>query len=662
MKVRIKSLPVANNGLKVENDNYEMLSPDTLLLKGEKHKNGGTKVQFGPTVVEAEAGETISIDESGNAVIMGNLTIPGSKKKFKEVAKEIGKEEAKYNKQLDKGIELVNNSNPYDGFEIFSFNSGKVLTDAALIKDREISQKKELLSQLQNRILETAEQTGKSPEKIVNSFEKGGTLQKYQEGGNIERLKGDIQRAAIINEIDPNILMTLVGVESGYDTQARSNKGALGAMQMMPATAKQYGIKESELRSTDPNVQQKVVMAAARHFKDLLKQNNNDYTLALAAYNGGQGAVNFVKEKTGKESITGEDWLSFMQDRRETAPTKKSSAWQNETFNYVNKIQGKPEESVFAPSINYIGENKLRPDLTSSEQLINIPSFAPDPNEVPDMQGLAQQTTRPIQPNELGVLGGSDETISTNTPRDYQPAEVKPITNRLGLQDFMGELAALTDRPDYVPGQSFEPQLYQPYQVSFQDRLNKNNSTFRAISQQLTNNPEALSVIAAQKYEADNNVLAEEFRTNQAISNQVTNQNTELLNQSQLQNLQLEDLQQQRQAQAKGITEDRKMQALSSISNKVNQNKALNNSLRMYENFSNFKMDESGQLLYAGPDPVSLIGMGDGSSASDPYKKTMTTRDAQGNVKNTREFSPSEIDKQIQFWNLQKQRRSGISS
>jgi len=73
-------------------------------------------------------------------------------------------------------------------------------------------------------------------------------------------------------------------VSSEFDPLARSSKGAQGLMQLMPATAKRYGI--SDLR--DPY---QSLRAGAAHLRDLLDQYEGNVTLALAAYNAGSGAV-----------------------------------------------------------------------------------------------------------------------------------------------------------------------------------------------------------------------------------------------------------------------------------------------------------------------------------------------------------------------------------
>ena len=87
--------------------------------------------------------------------------------------------------------------------------------------------------------------------------------------------------------VDPELVEALVSVESGFNTHAISSKGARGLMQLMPATAKRYGMKnEQELHHPAKNIDMGV-----RHLKDLLNLHNGQVTLAIASYNAGQGAV-----------------------------------------------------------------------------------------------------------------------------------------------------------------------------------------------------------------------------------------------------------------------------------------------------------------------------------------------------------------------------------
>jgi soluble lytic murein transglycosylase-like protein len=75
----------------------------------------------------------------------------------------------------------------------------------------------------------------------------------------------------------------VVAVESGYQANAVSPKGAIGLMQLMPATARELG--------ADPKIVEQNVDAGTRYLRDLLLKYDNHAYHALAAYNAGPGAV-----------------------------------------------------------------------------------------------------------------------------------------------------------------------------------------------------------------------------------------------------------------------------------------------------------------------------------------------------------------------------------
>lgn len=84
--------------------------------------------------------------------------------------------------------------------------------------------------------------------------------------------------------LSPDLIKAVALVESGLDPNAVSPKGALGLMQLMPDTARQYGVEDPF--DPDQNLQ-----AGATHLRRLLDEFGGDLSLALAAYNAGSGAV-----------------------------------------------------------------------------------------------------------------------------------------------------------------------------------------------------------------------------------------------------------------------------------------------------------------------------------------------------------------------------------
>lgn len=98
-----------------------------------------------------------------------------------------------------------------------------------------------------------------------------------------ERRFGEfIASAAERNGVSPRLLQAVIKVESNFAHRARSRKGAMGLMQLMPTTARQYDVDNPY----DPRAN---IDAGARHLRMLL--DRFDLSLALAAYNAGEAAV-----------------------------------------------------------------------------------------------------------------------------------------------------------------------------------------------------------------------------------------------------------------------------------------------------------------------------------------------------------------------------------
>jgi len=84
--------------------------------------------------------------------------------------------------------------------------------------------------------------------------------------------------------VPAQLIHSIIKVESNYNPRAVSHKGARGLMQLMPATAKQYGVKDI----FDP---MENIEGGVRYLRDLMKLYDKNTNLVLAAYNAGQSAV-----------------------------------------------------------------------------------------------------------------------------------------------------------------------------------------------------------------------------------------------------------------------------------------------------------------------------------------------------------------------------------
>ena len=93
-----------------------------------------------------------------------------------------------------------------------------------------------------------------------------------------------INDAAKRYNIDPALVHAVISAESSYNPGARSPKGAIGLMQLMPDTARRYSV--SNIWDPVQNIH-----GGVRYLADLLRMFNNDHRLAVAAYNAGEKAV-----------------------------------------------------------------------------------------------------------------------------------------------------------------------------------------------------------------------------------------------------------------------------------------------------------------------------------------------------------------------------------
>lgn len=97
-------------------------------------------------------------------------------------------------------------------------------------------------------------------------------------------LHGLIAAASEAHALDPALVHAVIMVESAYDAGAISPKGARGLMQLMPATARRFGVR-------DPHDATQNLAGGTRYLRYLIDLFAGDLTLALAAYNAGENAV-----------------------------------------------------------------------------------------------------------------------------------------------------------------------------------------------------------------------------------------------------------------------------------------------------------------------------------------------------------------------------------
>jgi soluble lytic murein transglycosylase-like protein len=102
--------------------------------------------------------------------------------------------------------------------------------------------------------------------------------------GNRLKYNDMIAKAAAKHQMDPRLLHAVIQAESAYNSHAVSSAGAVGLMQLMPDTAKRYGVLDRH--DAEQNID-----GGTRYLKDLMAMFNSDLRLVVAGYNAGEGAV-----------------------------------------------------------------------------------------------------------------------------------------------------------------------------------------------------------------------------------------------------------------------------------------------------------------------------------------------------------------------------------
>lgn len=93
-----------------------------------------------------------------------------------------------------------------------------------------------------------------------------------------------VHQAATRSQVDPKLIHAIIQAESDYNPNAVSNKGAMGLMQLIPATAQRFGVE-------NPFDPKENIEGGVSYLRHLLNLFDGDLTLSLAAYNAGENSV-----------------------------------------------------------------------------------------------------------------------------------------------------------------------------------------------------------------------------------------------------------------------------------------------------------------------------------------------------------------------------------
>lgn len=230
--------------------------------------------------------------------------------------------------------------------------------------------------------------------------------------------------------VDPDIFERQIRQESGFNQFARSPKGALGLTQFMPATGRRYGLtKRRDFFDPDRSLD-----AGARHMRDLLDANNNDYDLALAAYNAGQEAVNkhggippYKETRNYIRTIRGSiarqpNPLSGIEDLIETSTSQPDATAIKQAASPLEGIEDLLEPSGQQPVAPTFQPQEMPLGAIATPQAGSYP-IEPAPGAAPPPQ-MPQNAQPNIYDLFSDVLGLSPD--AQQLPPDLEPIEAGP--------------------------------------------------------------------------------------------------------------------------------------------------------------------------------------------------------------------------------------------
>lgn len=139
-----------------------------------------------------------------------------------------------------------------------------------------------------------------------------------------------IAEHALLNGVRPDLVRAVVQVESAYNPLARSPKGALGLMQLMPETIRAFGVRNAFNPAEN-------VRAGVAYLRQLLDRYQNNEELALAAYNAGPGAV----DKHGQTVPPYAETRNYVAQINQMAGTRPIAARDNRIYKVTEVVDGR---------------------------------------------------------------------------------------------------------------------------------------------------------------------------------------------------------------------------------------------------------------------------------------------------------------------------------
>lgn len=665
-------IPLEGN---IKRISYNPFIGETVQLEGPSHERGGMLVAKADNgmdisdanIVEAEGGETATDMKDGSTVIYGDLYVPGSRKKFKTVAEDISKKEEKQSKLIkmeSKKLERLDVQNPLDKLEL---ETHKLNIRGATMKQKELAQEKEHLASLQEAINQTADEQnldasalaeGKIRKAKKSSTAKYGIKIKAEESDRIyERDDNALQRRLNYlkgmwqnsphSEMLRNLYNNTVGLmdyEGDYvGGVAPAVGGVKGVAKGASKTISKQLLKEQQIMA---NLVKAPGGLSKQYPKGVPKQpkltgskpqyqiiNGKMYEVPV------NNPTNIPWKEIGGAAALGLGAYGLLQlgDQEQeyiNYPSRTIPDF-NQKYDFYPPYDGQEEQevnqliSVERPAVDSnvtsggttggqrgtgSSGRKSTSNTSNNKGMVVAPDVELEEIPIDDKMEMIQTKDPTLTVDNLPTKNNKFEwfdALSSLVPY-FKGSDVED----LDPSQIMGELAALSDRPEPVWAQTIQPDLASPYEISLQDQKNEVIAQSRAAQRMAGNNPAAQAIIAAQTSDALNKIQGEEFRINQGMKDKTFGENRERLNQTRFQNLQILDNLYTRQEQAKSKTKETLRNALNSISDKYLKNRFENKTLAIYENLYDYRFDDKGRAWYRGR-PASFNMEGGDSGMRD---------------------------------------------
>lgn len=625
-------------------------------FKGKTHAEGGIGIEFGGKVAEIEHGEVGYVDNEGSLNIFGKMKVPGTNKSFKKAAKDMAKAELKVDKKRGYYSQILNNSDNTDDYQDSAISTAKVMLKSLDNQAQQIKQDKEALASYQNLVLALA---GKDE----NMMKYGGRMQMAEGGG--------------IDPNDPKSVQAIIDKYSG-------GKAPLKAEDFIEVS-KKYGVPLDLMLAQA--IQESAIgtkgMATRSHNIFNIKNNGNTGRLTDQG-SWKQGLENYAKlirdeYTTDGKTVDVGTLLStdFKRPKKGGFYAEEKGAYTGRLRTLIQEINPNASYQYSSASNNAAGDpgDEFKQFKGKDGKQYNSPAPTQDKpvsNTPPDTSAL---DFKPKYEQIVKIDGTKD------TP--YGPAQKDPTQFRdqvnigtgdrkrgwlspLAIEQIAPEfLTVATNKKQAVPQLSYQPELKQTFDISYQLGRNENQSSFNQVAKiaENTGNVDALSALAANSYKANEQYNMQEVQGNAQQKLGVYGQNVDTLNDAKLKNLQFIDSQQTKQAAADYNTWKTDIAAFTSMAGKEQKNKLENKTYNAYANlFKHYGFDKKGKVTFNPDDVVTRFNEGESQQFGllaaqkglkdimEAGSKTATTYDKDGNVKKVTSID-ADLEEFNTIWN-----------